>query len=238
MLCLDTRFEIPLPVCQSTIHPKPPNDNFEDRTNEPLMHASPSVTSRCQRVFNIRQALTPSPSIFLTIPDVDACPASTKVPWPHCSPPWLSWHHLHHSCTLALQCPMLAAHDQFYSLCPTLFLVHRARAPQPFSSPSTVLGETKHLHIHKWRDMCNTNDTTQQDTSSFPAVSIIKLLGEKFRSDDTIHTIIRKISSKTKLRAKLHSFHDHTIHVRGGIYRTLVFIFYIKWLFYPWPKYL
>jgi hypothetical protein len=54
------------------------------------------------------------------------------------------------------------------------------------------------------------------------------LLGEKFRSDDTIHTIIRKISSKTKLCAKLHSFHDRTIHVRGGIYRALVFVFYIK----------
>jgi hypothetical protein len=37
-----------------------------------------------------------------------------------------------------------------------------------------------------------------------------------------------KISVKTKLRAKLYSFHDRTIHVRGGIYRTLVFVFYIK----------
>jgi hypothetical protein len=54
------------------------------------------------------------------------------------------------------------------------------------------------------------------------------LLGEKFRSDDTIHTIIRKISFKTKLRAKLHSFYDCTIHVRGDIYRALVFVFYIK----------
>jgi hypothetical protein len=64
------------------------------------------------------------------------------------------------------------------------------------------------------------------------------MLGEKFRSDDTIHTIIRKISSKTKLYAKLHLFHDRTIHVRGGIYRALAFVFYIKWLFYPWPNYL
>jgi hypothetical protein len=54
------------------------------------------------------------------------------------------------------------------------------------------------------------------------------MLGEKFRSDDTIHTIIRKNSSKTKLRAKLHSFHDHAIHVRGGIYRAIAFVFYIK----------
>jgi hypothetical protein len=64
------------------------------------------------------------------------------------------------------------------------------------------------------------------------------LLGEKFRSDDTIHTIIRKNLSKAKLHAKLHLFHDPTIHVRGGIYRALAFIFYIKWLFYPWPNYL
>jgi hypothetical protein len=54
------------------------------------------------------------------------------------------------------------------------------------------------------------------------------MLGEKFRSDDTIHTIIRKISSKIKSRAKLHSFHDRTIHVRGGIYRALFFVFYTK----------
>jgi hypothetical protein len=45
------------------------------------------------------------------------------------------------------------------------------------------------------------------------------LLGEKFRSDDTIHTIIRKILSKAKLHAKLHLFHDPSIHVREGIYR-------------------
>jgi hypothetical protein len=31
-------------------------------------------------------------------------------------------------------------------------------------------------------------------------------------------------------------FMSHTIHVTGGIYRVLVFVFYIKWLFYPWPK--
>jgi hypothetical protein len=61
-------------------------------------------------------------------------------------------------------------------------------------------------------------------------------LGEKFRSDDTIHTIIKNISDKTKSCAKLYSFHDPTIHVRGGIYRALVFVFYIKWLFYPWLK--
>jgi hypothetical protein len=54
------------------------------------------------------------------------------------------------------------------------------------------------------------------------------LLGEKFRSDDSIHTIIRKISSKTKLHAKLHVFHDRTKHVREGIYRALAFVFYIK----------
>jgi hypothetical protein len=47
-----------------------------------------------------------------------------------------------------------------------------------------------------------------------------------------------KISVKTKLHAKLYSFHDRIIHVRGGIYRALVFVFYIKWLFYPWSKYL
>jgi hypothetical protein len=40
----------------------------------------------------------------------------------------------------------------------------------------------------------------------------------------------------TKSCAKLYSFHDHTIHVRVGIYRVLVFIFYIKWLFYPLTK--
>jgi hypothetical protein len=55
-----------------------------------------------------------------------------------------------------------------------------------------------------------------------------KLSGEKFRSDDIIHTIIKNISDKTKLCAKLYSFHDRTIHVRDGIYRALVFIFYIK----------
>jgi hypothetical protein len=54
------------------------------------------------------------------------------------------------------------------------------------------------------------------------------MLGEKFRSDDTIHTIIRKILDKTKLRAKLYSFHVSTVHVRGGIYRAPVFVFYIK----------
>jgi hypothetical protein len=54
------------------------------------------------------------------------------------------------------------------------------------------------------------------------------VLGEKFRSDDTIHTIIRKFLSKTKLRTKLHSLSDRTIHVRGGIYRAIVFVFYIK----------
>jgi hypothetical protein len=54
------------------------------------------------------------------------------------------------------------------------------------------------------------------------------MLGEKFRSNDTIHTIIRKLSSKAKLHAKLHLFHDDTIHVRGGIYRALAFVFYIK----------
>jgi hypothetical protein len=54
------------------------------------------------------------------------------------------------------------------------------------------------------------------------------LLGEKFRSDDTIHTIIRKNSSQTKLCTKLHSLSDRTIHVRGDIYRALVFVFYIK----------
>jgi hypothetical protein len=59
------------------------------------------------------------------------------------------------------------------------------------------------------------------------------MLGEKFRSDDTIHTIIRKISSKAKLHAKSHLFHDPTIHVRGGIYRALTFVFYMKLLFYP-----
>jgi hypothetical protein len=36
----------------------------------------------------------------------------------------------------------------------------------------------------------------------------------------------------------LHSLSDRTIHVRGDIYRALVFVFYIKWLFYLWPKYL
>jgi hypothetical protein len=41
------------------------------------------------------------------------------------------------------------------------------------------------------------------------------MLGEKFRSDDTIHTIIKNISDKTKLCVKLYSFHDRTIHVRG-----------------------
>jgi hypothetical protein len=55
-----------------------------------------------------------------------------------------------------------------------------------------------------------------------------QMLGEKFRSDDTIHTIIRKISSKTKLRTKLYSLSDRTIHVRGSIYMALVFVFYIK----------
>jgi hypothetical protein len=54
------------------------------------------------------------------------------------------------------------------------------------------------------------------------------LLGEKFRSDDTIHTIIKNISDKIKLCAKLYSFHDRSIHVRYGIYRALIFIFYIK----------
>jgi hypothetical protein len=54
------------------------------------------------------------------------------------------------------------------------------------------------------------------------------MLGEKFRSDDTIHTIIRKILSKTKLRTKLNSLSDRTIHVREDIYRALVFVFYIK----------
>jgi hypothetical protein len=55
-----------------------------------------------------------------------------------------------------------------------------------------------------------------------------ELLGEKFRSDDTIHTIIEKILDKIKLCVKLYSFHDRTIHVRGGIYRALVYVFYIK----------
>jgi hypothetical protein len=59
-------------------------------------------------------------------------------------------------------------------------------------------------------------------------VHLLELLGEKFRSDDTIHTIIRKISSKAKLHAKLHLFHDHTIHVRGGIYRAPAFVFFKK----------
>jgi hypothetical protein len=54
------------------------------------------------------------------------------------------------------------------------------------------------------------------------------MLGEKFRSNNTIHTIIRKILSKAKLHAKLHLFHDHTLHVREGIYRALAFGFYIK----------
>jgi hypothetical protein len=39
------------------------------------------------------------------------------------------------------------------------------------------------------------------------------VLGEKFRSDET------------KLCQKLYSFHDRTIHVRGGIYRALAFVF-------------
>jgi hypothetical protein len=55
-----------------------------------------------------------------------------------------------------------------------------------------------------------------------------QLLGEKFRSDDTIYTIIENISDETKLRAKLYSFYVLTVHVRGGIYRALVFVFYIK----------
>jgi hypothetical protein len=54
------------------------------------------------------------------------------------------------------------------------------------------------------------------------------MLGEKFRSDDTMHTIIKNILDKIKLRAKLYSFYDRTIHVRGGTYRALVFVFYIK----------
>jgi hypothetical protein len=41
-----------------------------------------------------------------------------------------------------------------------------------------------------------------------------------------IHTIIRKILSMVKLHAKLHLFHDPTIHVRGGIYRAIAFVFY------------
>jgi hypothetical protein len=41
-----------------------------------------------------------------------------------------------------------------------------------------------------------------------------------------------------RCKSKLYLFDDRTIHVRGGIYRALVFVFYIKWLFYPWPKYL
>jgi hypothetical protein len=48
----------------------------------------------------------------------------------------------------------------------------------------------------------------------------------------------QNISDKTKSCTKLYSFHDRTIHVRGGIYRALVFVFYIKWLFYPWLKHL
>jgi hypothetical protein len=54
------------------------------------------------------------------------------------------------------------------------------------------------------------------------------MLGKKFRSDDIIHTIIKNISDKIKLCAKLYSFHDRAIYVRGGIYRALVFVFYIK----------
>jgi hypothetical protein len=54
------------------------------------------------------------------------------------------------------------------------------------------------------------------------------VLGEKFRSDDTIHTIIRKIFIQDKIAYKVHSLSDRTIHVRGGIYRALVFVFDIK----------
>jgi hypothetical protein len=41
-----------------------------------------------------------------------------------------------------------------------------------------------------------------------------------------------------RCRSKLYLFDGRTIHVRWGIYRVIVFIFYIKWLFYSWPKYL
>jgi hypothetical protein len=62
------------------------------------------------------------------------------------------------------------------------------------------------------------------------------LLGEK--SQKTQFTQSSKISDKTKLRVKLPLFHDPCMHVRGGIYRVPVFVFYIKMTFLPRPKYL
>jgi hypothetical protein len=45
--------------------------------------------------------------------------------------------------------------------------------------------------------------------------------------------IIKKILDKTKLHAKLYSFPPPTVHVRGGIYRAPVFVFYIKMTIMP-----
>jgi hypothetical protein len=82
--------------------------------------------------------------------------------------------------------------------------------------------------------------SSRQDESRIPESELelflnlaSSLLGEKFRSDDTIHTIIRKILDKAKLRAKLYSFPPPTVHVTGGIYRALVFVFYIKLTIMP-----
>jgi hypothetical protein len=97
-------------------------------------------------------------------------------------------------------------------------------------TPDRRLMDQEHLEalVGLLFSFCQVQNTKHLERGSFFTPCWVKSSGQM-----TIHTIIRKISSKTKLRVKLHSFHDPSIHVRGGIYRALAFVFYMKLLFYP-----